>query len=52
MKIHILDPKAANYAGYVIRKAYFALITFMIGSFVVYILADLKTRLRQRSRKV
>jgi len=52
VKIHILDPKAANYAGYVIRKAYFALITFMIGSFVVYILADLKTRLRLRSRKV
>ena len=52
VKIHILDPKAANYAGYVIQKAYFALITFMIGSFVVYILADLKTRLRERSRKV
>jgi len=52
VKIHILDPKAANYAGYMVRKAYFVLITFMLGSFVVYILADLKTRLRQRCRKV
>jgi hypothetical protein len=52
VKIHILDPKAANYAGYVIQKAYFYLITFMVGSFVVYILADLKTRLKGRSRKV
>jgi nitrate/TMAO reductase-like tetraheme cytochrome c subunit len=52
VKIHILDPKAANYAGYMIQKAYFVLITFIIGSFVVYILADLKTRLRLRSRKV
>jgi Cytochrome c3 len=51
VKIHILDPKAANYAGYMIQKAYFVLITFMIGSFVIYILADLKTRLRQRSTK-
>jgi hypothetical protein len=51
VKIHILDPKTANYAGYVIQKAYFCLITFIVGSFIVYILADLKTRLSQRSRK-
>ena len=46
-KIHVLDPKSANYAGYVIQRAYFYLIAFMIGSFVVYIFADLKTRLRK-----
>ena len=51
VKIHILDPKAANYAGYMIQKAYFYLITLMIGSFLVYILADLKTRLKRRSRR-
>lgn len=50
-KIHVVDPKAANYAGYIIQKAYFYLIAVMIGSFLVYIAADLKTRLRQRSRR-
>lgn len=48
VKIHVLDPKAANYAAYVIKEAYFYLIALIMGSFLVYIGADLKTRLRQR----
>ena len=50
VKIHVIDPKAANYAGYVVGKFYFYLIVFLIGSFVVYILADLKAQLMHRPR--
>ena len=50
-KIHVLDPKVANYAGYVIQKAYFYLIAVIMGSFALYIFADLKVRLRQKFRK-
>jgi hypothetical protein len=51
VKIHILDPKAANYAAYVIKEAYFYLIAMIMGSFVVYIGADLKARLRHRKSR-
>ena len=48
VKIHVLDPKATNYAAYVIKEAYFYLIALIMGTFAVYIGADLKTRLRHR----
>jgi hypothetical protein len=51
IQIHVLDPKAANYAGYLIKTAYFYLIVTMTGGFVVYILADLKTRLRPQRKE-
>lgn len=47
VKIHVLDAKATNYAAYVIQGFYVYLIVIVIGSFVVYILADLKARLQQ-----
>ncbi len=50
VKIHVLDPKAANYAGYVVGRFYFYLIAFLVGSFIVYILADLKAQLLSRHR--
>jgi hypothetical protein len=51
-KIHILDPKSANYAGYIIQKAYLYLIAIMMGTFIFYIAADLKARLVKRLRKL
>jgi hypothetical protein len=47
VKIHVLDPKATNYAGYVVGKFYFYLIALLVGGFILYILADLKARLRR-----
>jgi hypothetical protein len=50
VRIHVLDEKAVNYAGYLIKNLYFYLIVVVIGSFVLYILADLKSRLRLKKR--
>lgn len=48
-KVHVLDPKAANYAGFIIQNFYFYTISIVMGSFVLYIAADLKARLSKRS---
>lgn len=50
VKIHVLDPKAANYAGFIVKNFYLYLILALIGSFVLYILADLKARLVGRNQ--
>ena len=42
VKLHVLDPKAANYAGFIIQNFYFYTISIVMGSFVLYIAADLK----------
>ena len=49
VKVHVLDPKAANYAGYIVKNFYFYTIAIVMGSFVLYIAADLKARLSRRS---
>lgn len=49
VKIHVVDLKAANYAGYIVKNFYFYFILALIGSFVLYILADLKARLLRRN---
>ena len=49
VKVHVLDPKAANYAGFIIQNFYFYTISIVMGSFVLYIAADLKARLSKRS---
>jgi hypothetical protein len=48
--IHVLDERAANYAGYLVKKLYFYFIASVIGAFLIYILADLNARRRQRKR--
>jgi len=50
VKVHVLDPKAANYAGFIIQNFYFYTISIVMGSFVLYIAADLKARLSKRSQ--
>ena len=45
----MLDPKAANYAGFIIQNFYFYTISIVMGSFVLYIAADLKARLSKSS---
>ena len=49
VKVHVLDPKAANYAGFIIQNFYFYTISIVMGSFVLYIAADLRARLSKRS---
>ena len=49
VKVHVLDPKAANYAGYIVQNFYFYLIAIVMGSFLLYISADLKARFSKRS---
>ena len=48
VRIHVLDPKTANYAAYVIQNFYVALIVVVLGSFLIYIFADLKMRILSR----
>lgn len=49
VKIHVLDAKTTNYAAYVVRNFYLVLIVIVLGSFLVYILADLRMRIWSRS---
>lgn len=44
--IHVLDERTANYAGYLVKRLYFYFIAVIIGSFVLYILADFNARRR------
>ena len=46
VRIHVLDPKATNYTAYVIQKFYVVLIVIILGSFLIYILGDLKKRMQ------
>jgi hypothetical protein len=48
VNIHVLDAKATNYASYVVQNFYFLLIIIVLGSFLIYILADLKMRIQSR----
>ncbi len=48
-KIHVLDIKTTNYAVYVVQRFYYYLILMILGSFVLYILADLNARRRRRT---
>ncbi|MFN8005791.1 MAG: hypothetical protein U0V70_01935 [Terriglobia bacterium] len=50
-KIHVLDPKVTNYAGFLIQKFYFYMISTIMGCFVLYIAADLKFRLSRNSKR-
>ncbi|MEW5976168.1 MAG: cytochrome c3 family protein [Acidobacteriota bacterium] len=50
VKIHILDPRAANYAGFIVGRFYYYLIVIMMSSFVLYILADLRARLAEKKK--
>jgi hypothetical protein len=52
VKIHVLDTKMTNYAAYVVQGFYVVMIATVIGSFVIYILADLKVRIEQRKRSI
>ena len=48
VNIHVLDAKATNYASYVVQNFYFFLIIITLGSFLIYIFADLKMRIQSR----
>ena len=48
VKIHVLDAKTTNYAAYVVQNFYAYLIVIVIGSFVIYILADMKIKVEAR----
>ncbi len=51
VNIHVLDSKTTSYASYVVQNFYVLVITVILGSFLVYILADFKMRMQIRKSR-